>query len=443
MSEKTVAELKNVSIYYKLYGRPEDRLKETLHPLRKKYHRKFFALRDISLEVKKHTVLGIIGRNGAGKSSLLKIIAGVLTPSSGRVLVNGKISALLELGAGLNPELSGIENIHFYGSVLGFSREEMSKKVDEIAAFADLGDFINQPLKTYSSGMKARLAFAVSVNVEPDILIVDEVMAVGDVPFQIKCFARMRKMIDRGVTVFFVSHAIDSIRNFCDKAVYLHQGRIVASGQCKSVCDLYQSDCRKAQGLLPSPERPSGNIPVRQVPRSEKDFRVRNTSFEKNAMLQREGAGSAVFMDFYLSDQSGAVVQQIEFDQQVMVNTLIRFEEDITCVLHVGLDIKSLQGVRVANYVDPHFDQENTYHKGQIIRLSFPASFPLAAGKYYISAGMFSFRPGGRFVDGTIDYSNAVLMDLVEYSYHFSVLVYNKLPLRGPVTFHVKYDLQI
>ena len=192
MNSDIAIKVENLSKIYKLYNRPVDRMKESLHPFRKKYHKEFFALNDVSFELKKGETLGIIGKNGSGKSTLLKIITGVLAPASGSVYVNGKVSALLELGAGFNPEMSGIENVFFQGAIMGYSRQEMDSKIDEILSFADIGEFVYQPVKTYSSGMFARLAFAVAMSVWIlTILIVDEALAVGDARFVKKCYERM------------------------------------------------------------------------------------------------------------------------------------------------------------------------------------------------------------------------------------------------------------
>ena len=191
---ESVIQIQNVSKVYKLYENPIDRLKESLHPGGKKYHHDFFALRDISFDVKKGETVGIIGKNGSGKSTLLKIITGVLTPTMGTMNVSGRISALLELGAGFNPEYSGLENVYLQGTMMGYSREDMRERVPEILKFADIGEFINQPVKVYSSGMFIRLAFSVAINVEPEILIVDEALAVGDMSFQAKCMTAFKRM---------------------------------------------------------------------------------------------------------------------------------------------------------------------------------------------------------------------------------------------------------
>ena len=237
--------VQNLSKIYKLYDRSIDRLKESLHPLRRRYHHDFHALKNVSFEIGKGETFGIIGKNGSGKSTLLKIIAGVLTPSSGNMEVRGKVSALLELGIGFNPDMTGRENIYFSGTIMGYSREEMDAKVDDIMAFADIGDFIHQPMKTYSSGMFVRLAFAVATKVDPEILVIDEALAVGDIFFQSKCMLMMRKMIDSGVTLLFVSHDTSSVTNLCRKAIYLEQGVVKASGEALSVTDQYLKDMRQ------------------------------------------------------------------------------------------------------------------------------------------------------------------------------------------------------
>lgn len=239
MESNIAIDVKNVSKVYKIYNKPVDRLKETLLFGHKKYYREFYALNKINFQIKKGECIGIIGRNGAGKSTLLKIITGVLHPSSGSVNVNGKISSLLELGAGFNPEFTGIENIYLNGSVMGFSKEEMNSKLQEILNFADIGNFAYQPVKTYSSGMYVRLAFSVAINVNPDVLIIDEALAVGDAKFQLKCFKRLERIKSSGVTILFVSHAIDQVRDFCNRGVVMNAGQIIFDGDSKKAAVKY------------------------------------------------------------------------------------------------------------------------------------------------------------------------------------------------------------
>lgn len=234
-----VIQIKNLSKSYRLYEKPVDRLREAFSLKKKRYSSEKCVLNDISVNIEKGDVVGIVGTNGAGKSTLLKMVTGILTPSLGTINTAGKIAALLELGTGFNPEFSGIKNIYLNGSMMGFSHEEMERKVQSIIDFADIGDFISQPVKLYSSGMFARLAFAVAINVEPDILIVDETLSVGDMRFQIKCMKRMKQMMENGVTVLFVSHDINAIRRICTKCIWLHEGIMKLYGETNAVCDQY------------------------------------------------------------------------------------------------------------------------------------------------------------------------------------------------------------
>ena len=223
MSEIAIS-INHLSKVYKLYDKPVDRLKESLGLTKQKKYREHYALRDVSFQVKRGETVGIIGTNGSGKSTILKIITGVLNPTQGEVQVNGRISALLELGAGFNMEYSGLENVYLNGTMIGFTREEIDKKLDDILAFADIGDFIHQPVKTYSSGMFVRLAFAVAINIEPEILIVDEALSVGDVFFQAKCYKKFEDFKKMGKTILFVSHDLGSISKYCDRVVLLDKG---------------------------------------------------------------------------------------------------------------------------------------------------------------------------------------------------------------------------
>ncbi|MBD8032570.1 ABC transporter ATP-binding protein [Solibacillus merdavium] len=231
--------VQELSKVYKLYNNPQDRLKESLSISRKLYHSEFFALKNISFEVKKGETLGIVGKNGSGKSTLLKILTGVLSASSGNVQVAGKVAALLELGAGFNMEYTGIENIYLQGTIMGYSKSQMDERIQGILDFADIGEYVYQPVKTYSSGMFARLAFAVAINVDPEILIIDEALAVGDMKFQAKCFNRMNELKESGATILFVGHDVSSIRTFCDKALWIHQGEMRMFGETLEVTAEY------------------------------------------------------------------------------------------------------------------------------------------------------------------------------------------------------------
>ena len=237
-SENNAIRVDGLGKCYEIYNRPQDRLKQSIIPriralvgrVPKYYYREFWALRNVSFEVGRGETVGIIGRNGSGKSTLLQIICGTLTPSTGLVETRGRVAALLELGAGFNPEFTGRENVYMNATVLGLTKEEIDARFDDISAFADIGDFIEQPVKHYSSGMYARLAFAVAINVDPDILVVDEALAVGDEPFQRKCFARINKIKSDGATVLFVSHSGGTIINLCDRAILLNRGERLFTG---------------------------------------------------------------------------------------------------------------------------------------------------------------------------------------------------------------------
>ena len=296
--------VKDVTKVYKLYEKPIDRLKESVSPTHKNYHRDFYALNGLSFNVKKGETVGIIGTNGSGKSTILKIITGVLTPSTGQVQVNGKISALLELGAGFNMDYTGIENIYMNGTMMGYTKKEMEAKLDDILDFAEIGDFVYQPVKTYSSGMFVRLAFALAINVEPEILIVDEALSVGDVFFQSKCYRRMEEIRQSGTTILMVTHDMGSIIKYCDKVVLLHKGEFISQGTPGHMVDLYkkilagQMDSLRAQ---------------LEQERREEELRVaEGRDGAKAGMSQGGGSGKAAVTpggdpDAQMSDFSGGM----------------------------------------------------------------------------------------------------------------------------------------
>ena len=239
--EKGSIEVRNLSKVYHLYNRSSDRIRETFSIKKKKYSRDHYALKNINLSIKHGESVGIVGTNGSGKSTLLKLVTGVVSPTEGEIETGGKIAALLELGAGFNPEYTGIENIYLNGTMMGYTQEEMKKRVPDIVEFADIGEFMEQPVKSYSSGMFARLAFAVSINVEPDILIVDEALSVGDTRFQVKCIDKMRELQEKGTTILFVTHAIEQIKRFCTRAIWIKNGEFIEDGEASQVVDLYDN----------------------------------------------------------------------------------------------------------------------------------------------------------------------------------------------------------
>ncbi|MDU2063360.1 MAG: ABC transporter ATP-binding protein [Sporomusaceae bacterium] len=279
---EVVIDVKNLSKAYKIYNKPVDRLKESLHPLGRQYHQEFFAVKDLSFSIRKGEMVGIIGRNGSGKSTLLKMLTGVLTPTSGQIDMTGRVSALLELGAGFNPEFTGRENIYFHGTIMGYTKEEMDSKVDAILEFADIGQFIEQPVKTYSSGMFVRLAFAVAIAVEPEILIIDEALAVGDLRFQQKAIRKMKELMAKAKAILFVSHDMRSVRTFCNRVIWLADGRLFQSGEPKKVARLYEDFM--IHGILPE---------EKAEPCEREEITVTG---ESNGEAQRE-AGSAMTGD--------------------------------------------------------------------------------------------------------------------------------------------------
>ena len=327
MSSNPVISVNHISKLYKLYNKPADRLKESLSITKKSLHSDHFALSDINFSVNKGECLGIIGTNGSGKSTLLKIITGVLNPTEGEVIVDGKISALLELGAGFNMEYTGIENIYLNGTMMGFSREEMTKKIDSIIEFAEIGDFINQPVKTYSSGMFARLAFAVAINVEPDILIVDEALSVGDIFFQAKCYRKFNEFKEKGKTILFVSHDLSSVLKYCDRCLLINKGRQVELGSPKSIVDIYKK-------ILTNQYDDDENSKTDKEIKNE--LGIKNPSGEdwKSHMINNTncveyGMKDAEIIDYALFDKNGDLTTTIEKNTNFTIRTKIHFNQTI------------------------------------------------------------------------------------------------------------------
>ncbi|WP_446345021.1 ABC transporter ATP-binding protein [Coleofasciculus chthonoplastes] len=335
MSEIAIS-LTNVSKCYKRYNRPLDRLKEIVLP-GKSRAQEFWALRDINLEVAPGETLGIVGQNGSGKSTLLQIIAGTLTPTTGEVWVNGRVSALLELGSGFNPEFTGRQNVFFNGQILGLSREEIEAKFDSIAAFADIGDFLDQPVKTYSSGMVVRLAFAVIANIDPTILIVDEALAVGDARFQARCMKRIRQLKEQGVTILFVSHDSASVKMLCNRAALMDSGSILEVGTPKTVIDHYI-------GLLSS-ENTGNNQGILSV-RQKLELNHGNQSFSQTDCFHKHRHGNqlAVINDVKILDVNNRPVKIIQTGASFQVWLRLEFKAKLSdCV--IGISIRNLMGL--------------------------------------------------------------------------------------------------
>ena len=350
----------NLSKVYKLYSKPIDRLIESLHPYKKRYHQDFFALHNVSFDIKKGETVGIIGRNGSGKSTLLKIIAGVLRPTSGDLKVQGKISAILELGAGFNPEMTGIENIYLNMSLNGIDKALTKNKLDEILAFADLGEFIYQPVKSYSSGMQARLGFAVAINIDPDILIIDEALAVGDVAFQRKCFARIEQMKDGGATILFVSHSETSIVNLCDKVIWLNQGEKIVEGNPKIITGLYMKNSNKKfvnkQSIKIELEKlsqyraPDANLIKSKKERCpEQKIEIEayfDTALVPKSTIYYEQKGGMI-KDVKVTTLSGEMVNVLVYGKDYYYEYVVELFEEIEDVRFSFL-IKDMQGIAIS-----------------------------------------------------------------------------------------------
>lgn len=250
-SDDIAISVQNLTKTYRIFGHPGERVKQAMSLGLRRYHREFTALKDVSFDIRKGETVGIIGRNGSGKSTLLQVICGILKPTTGTVRVNGRVSALLELGAGFNPEFTGRENVYFQGALMGLTKVQMDERFNEIAVFADIGEFIDQPVRTYSSGMFVRLAFAVAVHVEPEILVVDEALGVGDAEFQERSITRMRSLQERGGTILFVSHVTQAVRNFCQRALWLDAGEVRQAGAAADVCQTYLAEIDRRLDVMP------------------------------------------------------------------------------------------------------------------------------------------------------------------------------------------------
>lgn len=354
--------VRNLCKSYALYNRPVDRLKEALNPFRTVYHHTFHALDGVSFELERGEVLGIIGNNGAGKSTLLKMIAGVLTPTAGSVRVEGKVASLLELGAGFNPEYTGMENIYFQGTLMGYTRSEMGEKIEEIVAFADIGEFIHQSVKTYSSGMFARLAFAVATSVDPDVLIVDEALSVGDGSFARKSFDRIMHLKERGCTIIFCSHTLYQIEMICNRVLWLGHGQVMGYGATSEIVKQYEK-----QTMLDETRTHSENS-------------VKKTG-APNGSARIESFG--VFVD---GEETSNTTMQVGQSGLFTLRIEAQWESDVTLgVPHFAATIHAADG-RMIGSAGSHIDgiqlKQNDTGKGDVV-LSFP-HLPLLKGEYQV-----------------------------------------------------------
>ncbi len=376
-----VITVRHLSKKYRIYDRPWDKLRELVGFGSTKLHREFWALEDISFELEAGQTLGIIGQNGSGKSTLLQILAGIMSQTLGDCLVSGKVSALLELGSGFNPEFTGRENVYMNGAILGLDTREMDKRFDRVAAFAEIGDFIDQPVKTYSSGMFMRLAFAVAVNVDPDILLVDEALAVGDLIFQHRCMHRMNSLRDSGKTTVFVTHDLEAITKFCDRAILLDGGRLLEDGRPDVVVQKYRA-------LMFERERKYGGFDGTAIPgmaelRAEKEMPVARTIPNID---HRFGNGEALILGVELLDSSEKTVSQVVGGQTAIIRVSVQLKQDIERPI-IGYTMRDRLGVEISSCNTSYAGRPLPSGKaGQIITSDFSIKFPdLAPGSYSIS----------------------------------------------------------
>lgn len=425
MENKKVIQVKDLTKMYKLYDKPSDRLKEALGLTRKKLYKEHYALHDVNFDIYEGECVGIIGTNGSGKSTILKIITGVLTPTAGEVKVDGRISALLELGAGFNMEYSGLENVYLNGTMIGFSKEEIDARLNDILEFADIGDFIHQPVKTYSSGMFVRLAFALAINVDPEILIVDEALSVGDVFFQSKCYRRMEEIRKKGTTILMVTHDMGSIIKYCDKVVLLHKGEFIAEGPAGKVVDMYKKilagkldDLRaelaaeKAAEEGKTAELPDGKSSAETGDRNTDGTEMSDFSGGMNLShtgLMRDqlaintdrteyGDGRAEIYDLGLLDARGNVTNLLLKGEMFTIKECIRFHADIQAPIFT-YTIKDKKGTELTG--------TNTMFEGADIKpvkngdeytVEFTQKMNLQGGEYLLSMSCTGFEQGEHVV---------------------------------------------
>lgn len=381
--------VEDVSKVYKLYNKPSERLVDALGIAQKNRFKEHRALDHVSFEVKKGETIGIIGTNGSGKSTILKIITGVLSPTGGNVEISGRVSALLELGAGFNMEYTGIENVYLNGMMMGFTREEMDERLPEILKFADIGDFVNQPCKTYSSGMFVRLAFAVAINIDPEILIVDEALSVGDAFFQAKCYKKFEDFKAQGKTIIFVSHDISSVAKYCDRVILLNKGVKLSEGNPKETIDLY-----KKVLLNQSQNIASGQVLSEQ--KADAAMHLWKSNYELNPDVNEYGTGEAEIIDFAVVDEYGSYTNCIQKGTSFEIKSKVKFHADIMDPIFT-YTFKNVQGTAVTG-------TNTMYEKvgvglakaGETYVATFKQNMDLQGGEYLLSISCTGYV-GGEF----------------------------------------------
>ncbi len=371
---------------YKLYEKPSDRLKEALRIGRGRRHTEHRALKGVNMTIRQGECVGIIGTNGSGKSTILKIITGVLSPTSGEVEVNGRISALLELGAGFNMEYNGIENIYLNGTMIGFSKKEIDQKLDEILAFADIGDYVYQPAKTYSSGMFVRLAFAVAINIDPEILIVDEALSVGDVFFQAKCYHKFEEFKEMGKTILFVSHDLSSINKYCDRVVLLNQGVKLGEGSPRKMIDTYK---QVLVGQYTAPEAEGERLLDDEQLR---EMAARGVDGSKNPELLEYGSKKAQITEYYITDEKGTRTSTILKGSVFTIYMRVEMAERINAPIF-AFTIKNVRGTEITGtntMLEKAFLE--SVEAGETKEITFTQKMNLQGGDYLLSLGVTGYE---------------------------------------------------
>ena len=397
MSEVAIR-VDDVSKLYKLYDKPSDRLKESLGLTRKKLYKEHYALHNVSFDVKRGETVGIIGTNGSGKSTILKIITGVLNPSGGHVEIDGRISALLELGAGFNMEYTGIENIYLNGTMIGFSREEIDAKMQDILDFADIGDFVHQPVKTYSSGMFVRLAFAVAINIDPEILIVDEALSVGDVFFQAKCYKKFEDFKKMGKTILFVSHDLGSISKYCDRVVLLNRGKKLAEGTPKEMVSMYKRimvNQDKAEEIAAHQMDMSSleEEDEKEIKEAACEGQWKN-HYNLNPDVEEYGNGAAEIEDFAIIDENGNYTNAIVKGTRFRLKSKVKFKQDVHDPIFT-YTFKNIQGVAITGTNTMYEKKDVPLAKeGETYVATFEQDMFLQGGEYLLSMSCTGYRDG-------------------------------------------------
>lgn len=386
MADDIAIKVESVSKCYQIYDQPSDRLKQFLFRNRRQYYREFWALKNVSFEVKKGDAIGIVGRNGSGKSTLLRTICGTLNSTGGFVETKGRVAALLELGSGFNPEFTGVENVYLYASLLGLSRQEVDQKFEQIRKFADIGDFINQPLKSYSSGMVVRLAFAVIVHVDADILVIDEALAVGDIFFSSKCIQFLKEFAIRG-TVLFVSHDVNSVLNLCNKAILIKDGTLELIGSPKDAVDAYHAENIKSQETATAK---NGNSSLDKKAVQTKDLNNPNeinrlSGFRAEAKSSGVGGAQIVSACFKSDD---VIVRTLLANSDVEFHVWAEVSANVTAPI-LGFSVKNKQGLlmyELNTSETSSFDNDTSsrvYHS--FIKFRVP---PLRTGQYLVDVAI-------------------------------------------------------